>query len=201
MFAQGSFVHRGGDHRISEELWHWRLPVVSGLELRKHFHLPSLLRDVAALRGLIERDRYDLLHCHQPADHLIATLACRRLSPRPPIVRTLYEPEAPRRGLRERLAFARTAAVIAPTRLAAEAMRRRFGMPAECVLELRAGRRAAISGRRRPARALGARGQAPPGRYHRTDPAAPPVRAVVGRGSPRRQRTGRRPLRAAGPRQ
>ena len=65
-FAQGTFVHRGGEHRVSEELWRWRLPVVSGLELRKHFHLPSLLRDVAALRALIGRDRYDLVGPGKP---------------------------------------------------------------------------------------------------------------------------------------
>ncbi len=100
VFAQGSFVHRGGEQRLAEELWRWRLPVVTGLELRKHFHVPSLLRDVRALRRLIRRDRLALLHCHQPADHLLAALACRRLRPRPVIVRTLYEPEAPPRGWR-----------------------------------------------------------------------------------------------------
>ena len=113
-FAQAGFVHRGGDHRVSEELWNWRLPVVAGLELRKHFHVPSLLRDARTLRHLIARDRYTILHCHQPADHLIATLACRRLVDPPLVVRTLYEPEPPPRGLRERFAFRRTAAVFAP---------------------------------------------------------------------------------------
>jgi glycosyltransferase involved in cell wall biosynthesis len=133
-FAQAGFVHRGGEHRVAEELWRARLPVVTGLELRKHFHLGSLLRDVAALRRIVARDRFALLHCHQPADHLIAALACRRL-PRPPvIVRALYDPEPPRRGLRERFAFARTAAVLAPTRAARDGVIASFAIDSDCVL-------------------------------------------------------------------
>ncbi|MFT6082634.1 MAG: hypothetical protein ACJAQZ_004715, partial [Planctomycetota bacterium] len=82
-FAQGSFMHKGGEHRVAEELWRCRLPVVTGLELRKHFHVPSLLRDIRSLRRLLVRDRFDVLHCHQGADHLIATMACRRLANKP----------------------------------------------------------------------------------------------------------------------
>ena len=133
-FAQGSFVHPGGEHRVAEELWRWRLPVVTGLELRKHFHVPSLLRDVRALRRLVERDRIDVLHCHQGADHLLAALACRRLRRRPVIVRSLYDPEAPRRGWRERAAFKRTQAVFAPTVQAQEGVRRRFAVSDDRVL-------------------------------------------------------------------
>ncbi|HEX5050808.1 MAG TPA: hypothetical protein VFZ65_03465, partial [Planctomycetota bacterium] len=101
VFAQAGFVHRGGEHWLAKELWQWRVPVVAGLELRKHFHVPSLLRDVATLRTLLARDGYRILHCHQPGDHLLAALACRRLVQPPAIVRTLYEPEAPPRGWRE----------------------------------------------------------------------------------------------------
>ena len=133
-FAQGSFMHRGGEHRIAEELWRWRLPVTTGLELRKHFHVPSLLRDVRRLRQLILRDRLQVLHCHQGADHLIATMACRRLVRPPVVVRSLYEPEAPRRGWRERAMFRRTQAVLAPTVQAQEGVRRRFALPEQRVL-------------------------------------------------------------------
>jgi glycosyltransferase involved in cell wall biosynthesis len=108
VFAQAGFVHEGGEHRMSEELWRWRMPVVTGLQLRKHFHLPSLMRDVHELRGLIERDRYDLLHCHLP--------------------------EAPKAGLRERFAFSRSAGVIAPTAAAREGVTDRLGVPAARVL-------------------------------------------------------------------
>lgn len=133
-FAQAEFVHRGGDHRVAEELWQWRLPVLAGLELRKHFHVPSLLRDVTTLRRLLGRDRYTLVHCHQPADHLLAALACRRLAAPPIVVRTLYEPEPPSRGLRERYAFGRTQAVIAPTAAAHDGVVQRFGLRAGDVL-------------------------------------------------------------------
>ncbi|MFY9344294.1 MAG: glycosyltransferase, partial [Planctomycetota bacterium] len=100
VFAQGSFVHPGGEHRVAEELWRAGLPVVTGLELKKHFHLGSLLRDVRALRAMIVRERFTVLHCHQPADHLLAALACRRLARAPYIVRSLYDPEPPPGGLR-----------------------------------------------------------------------------------------------------
>lgn len=134
VFAQGSFVHRGGEHRVAEELWRWGLPVVTGLELRKHFHLPSLLRDVRALRRLLARDRYDLLHCHQPADHLIAALAVRRLPAPPRLVRSLYDPEPPAAGLRTRAAFRAVAAVLAPTAAARQGTISRFALPPDRVL-------------------------------------------------------------------
>jgi glycosyltransferase involved in cell wall biosynthesis len=134
VFAQGSFVHPGGEHRVAEELARLGLPVVVGLELRKHFHVPSLLRDVRALRRLVVRDRYALLHCHQPADHLIAALAVRRLPTPPVIVRSLYEPEPPRGGWRERAAMKRTAAVLAPTVPAQAGVVQRFRLSPERVL-------------------------------------------------------------------
>ncbi len=134
MFAQGSFVHAGGEHRVAEELRRVGLPVVTGLELRKHFHLGSLLRDVRALQRLLVRDRVDVVHCHQPADHLLAALACRRLSRAPVLVRSLYDPDAPKPGLRTRAAFRRTAAVVAPTRAAQTGVVAAFGLPAARVL-------------------------------------------------------------------
>lgn len=134
VFAQGSFVHPGGEHRIAEELDRWRVPVVTGLELRKHFHLASLLGDVAALRRIVERDRVDLIHCHLPADHLLAALAVRKLRRPPVLVRTLYDQEPPRRLLRERFAFARTAGVLAPTAAVGRAFLQRFGWPTDRLL-------------------------------------------------------------------
>ncbi len=134
VFAEAGWTHPGGEHRMGEELARARLPVVTGLELRKHFRLRSLRRDVAALRALLQRDCYDLLHCHQGADHLLAAVACRRLPVPPVVVRTLYEPEPPARGWRERYAFRRTAAVLAPTRAAADGVARRFGLRSDQVL-------------------------------------------------------------------
>lgn len=134
VFAQAGFVHPGGEHRIAEELHRRSVPVVTGLELRKHFHVPSLLRDVKALRELLRRDRYALVHCHLPADHLLATVACRGLASAPAIVRSLYDPEAPPRGWRERYAFRRTAGVVAPVVAAQRGVVEAFGLPPERVL-------------------------------------------------------------------
>src|SRR5690606_37659325 len=103
-------------------------------ELRKHFRVGALLRDVRALRRILAQQRFDLLHCHLPGDHLLATIACRRLPHKPPIVRTLYEPTPPPRGWRERHAFARTAAVLAPTASAAAGVVERFALPQQRVL-------------------------------------------------------------------
>jgi glycosyltransferase involved in cell wall biosynthesis len=136
VFAQAGFVHRGGEHRVAEELAQRAVPVVAGLELRKHFHVPSLLRDIKALRALLLRDRYAVVHCHQPADHLLATIACRRLPQKPVLVRSLYEPEPPVRGWRERYAFRRTAGVIAPTAKARDGVVAGFRLHPERVLQL-----------------------------------------------------------------
>ncbi len=135
-FAQAGFLHPGNPHYMAEWLARWRLPVVTGLQLRKHFHVPSLLRDVRALRALVRRDGYRILHCHLPADHLLATVACRRLSDPPGVVRTLYDPDPPRRGWRERFAFRRTAAVIAPTRAARDGVCAAFGLGHDAALRL-----------------------------------------------------------------
>ena len=135
-FTQADFVHPGGEHRVAEELARWQVPAVTGLELRKHFHAPSLLRDVRKLRALLDRDRYDVLHCHQGGDHLLAALAVRRLGRKPVVVRSLYDPEPPRRGWRERAAFRRTDAVLAPTTQAQEGVRQRFKLREDRVLLL-----------------------------------------------------------------
>jgi glycosyltransferase involved in cell wall biosynthesis len=134
VFAQGSFVHRGGEHRVAEELWRARLPVVTGLELRKHVHVASVLRDVRALRRLLQRERFDVVHCHQGADHLLAALAVRAFAFPPPIVRSLYDPDPPRRSLRARASFRRTAAVLAPTAAARDGVIAAFGVPSARVL-------------------------------------------------------------------
>lgn len=133
-FTKAGFVHPGNPHHIEEQLRRWQLPMLEGLELRKHFRVGALLRDVRALRRILAQQRFDLLHCHLPGDHLLATIACRRLPHKPPIVRTLYEPTPPPRGWRERHAFARTAAVLAPTASAAAGVVERFALPQQRVL-------------------------------------------------------------------
>lgn len=133
-FAQASYILQPNEHRIAVELAACNMPVVAGLQLRKHMHLPSLHADVQALRERLRRDRHHILHCHLPGDHLLATLACRRLAEPPVVVRSLYDPVAPRRGLRRRYAFARTAGVVVPTATARDGMLQRFGFAPEQVL-------------------------------------------------------------------
>ncbi|MFM1874031.1 MAG: hypothetical protein RL398_3453 [Planctomycetota bacterium] len=133
-FTKAGFVHPGNPHYVAEHLQRLQLPMLEGLELRKHFHVPSLLRDVRSLRRLVQQHGYAILHTHLPGDHLLAALACRKLATPPAIVRTLYEPQPPPRGWRERYAFRRTAAVLAPTRAAQAGVVERFGLAADRVL-------------------------------------------------------------------
>lgn len=132
-FAQAGWLHAGGRHDVADQLFRWQLPVLTGLQLRKHFRVRALLHDVGRLRAMIHRERFAILHCHLPGDHLLAALACRRLRQPPRIVRTLYDPEPPPRGWRERFAFRRTAAVLAPTPAARDGVRAAFGLPADAV--------------------------------------------------------------------
>ena len=135
-FTQAEFVHPGGEHRVAEELARLQVPAVRGLALRKHFHIPSLLRDVRRLRALLDREPYDVLHCHQGGDHLLAALAVRRRGRKPVVVRSLYDPGAPERGWRARAAFRRTDAVLAPTTQAQEGVLRSFRLREDRVLLL-----------------------------------------------------------------
>ena len=125
-FGQADWTLPDAEHRMRTELARWRLPVVAGLELRKHFDPGSVLRDVAALRQRLARGRIDIVHTHLPADHLIGALAAARCGRRVGVVRTLYDPEPPRRGWRPWLAFRRTDAVLAPTERCADKMRQRL---------------------------------------------------------------------------
>lgn len=134
LFAEPQCYPRVNEHRVREELWRWRLPVVADLQLPKHARLRELLADVRALRKRIASDRIDVIHCHQPTDHLTCARAVRKLVPRPVVVRTFYDPEPPPRGLRLRHAMRWTDGVVVPTRAAATAMVERHGMEPARVL-------------------------------------------------------------------
>lgn len=72
------------------------------LVLTKHLRLGSTWKDLPRLRKFIAAFRPDVLHAHLPNAHLLAALALRRLSPRPLLVRSLYEPGGPENRLRFR---------------------------------------------------------------------------------------------------
>lgn len=134
LFAQATWTLPGAEHRMRVELQRSRLPVTADLELRKHFHVPSLLRDARTLRARLRRGDFDLLHCHLLADHLVAALARRGAGRRVAIVRSIYEPEPPPRSWRNRLAFRSTDGVVVPTPGCAERVVERYRLPEARVL-------------------------------------------------------------------
>ncbi len=78
------------------------LAPVTDLDLSKHRKPWRDWRDARRLGALLERERFDLVHCHLAGDTRIA-LAVRR-GPLPPIVRTVYETEVERIPARDRKA-------------------------------------------------------------------------------------------------
>ena len=73
----------------------------------KHFRPRSAWKDLARLKKYIADFKPDVVHCHLPNDHLLAALAIRNTSPRPLLVRTLYEPDGPQWPLRYKLISSR----------------------------------------------------------------------------------------------
>jgi glycosyltransferase involved in cell wall biosynthesis len=134
VFAEAAWTLPGAEHRMRIELEKARLPVLGGLELRKHFHPLSLLRDMRALRARIERGEFEVLHCHLLADHLLAALVLRRARHQATLVRSLYDPQPPRREWRTRLAFRHTAGTVVPTADCGRQLARRFRIPPARVL-------------------------------------------------------------------
>jgi glycosyltransferase involved in cell wall biosynthesis len=138
VFARAGWTLPRAEHRMELELARAGVPVVAGLELRKHFHLSSVLRDRAALAARLVRGEFDLLHCHLSADHLIAALAKRRARRRARrrilLVRSLYDSEAPRPTVRARIAFRETDAIVVPTEAVAARAAAAFHLPRRAVL-------------------------------------------------------------------
>ncbi|MBI5851339.1 MAG: glycosyltransferase [Planctomycetes bacterium] len=134
-FAQAQWTLPGAEHRMARELWNARVPVVAGLELRKHFRPRSVLRDGKQLASRLRRDPFDVVHAHLLGDHLIAALALRGLVDRRPIlIRSVYDAVAPRRGWRTWLAFGATDGVVVPSRAVGEQLIARLGVPQDHVL-------------------------------------------------------------------
>ena len=138
VFARAGWTLPGAEHRMDMEFARAHMPVVGGLSLPKHFKPWLLLRDRRTLADRLVRGDFDILHAHQPADHLVAALAgsrARKLSGRRAVLlRTLYDPDAPARSWRTRQAFAVTDGVLAPSQAVADAVVECFGLPAARVL-------------------------------------------------------------------
>jgi glycosyltransferase involved in cell wall biosynthesis len=98
--AQFAFV---GGHNLEKRLSPagWARPLLS------RTHGPSgIPRDARALRAMILRERFDVVHAHLTHDHALAALACRRTGVR--LARTLHHLRHVRRGAFTRALFART---------------------------------------------------------------------------------------------
>lgn len=141
VFAQAQWQPPDSEHRMAIELSRRQIPVLGGLQLRRHFHLRSVWHDARALKRRLLAGDFNLVHCHQLGDHLIASLAKRGAGRRGTgrrvvLVRSLYEPHVGKGGWRHLLAFANTDGVIVPTRTCGEQMRRRHGLAKQRVLHL-----------------------------------------------------------------
>ncbi|MBN1868193.1 glycosyltransferase family 4 protein [Candidatus Sumerlaeota bacterium] len=66
------------------------LPVFDDLRLRRGLRPRSFLRDIATLRRLFARERFDLIHTHGSQDTWVCALATRKMRPRIPIVRSRH---------------------------------------------------------------------------------------------------------------
>ncbi len=77
----------------------------TGFRLAKHLNITADIKDITALGAYIKTNRFDIVHCHLPNDHLIAGLAIRLSFSRTALVRTCYDGEKVKSGLRGRFLF------------------------------------------------------------------------------------------------
>jgi glycosyltransferase involved in cell wall biosynthesis len=76
------------------------------------------LRDVRTLRQTIDRELFDVVHCHSSHDHYVAAAACRAGTPR--VVRTIHNLKHARGDLLSRMLFQRTDAFAFANRAIAD---------------------------------------------------------------------------------
>jgi len=131
LFVPGRPV-RGLSNQIAAQARDRGLTVREGLALDKHFRPLANRRDVRLLTGWLREFRPDVVHTHTLNDHLVGGAAARRLRPDLPVVRSLYDGEAPAFGWRTRMVFgSRTDFLFsASERVRAEVVSR-FGLDAE----------------------------------------------------------------------
>lgn len=83
-----------------------------GLRLPRHFHFAAWWADAKRLAGWLDAGEYDVLHCHQPVDHMVGALAARLTRRQIPLVRSFWENNPPRRSPRTWFAFRHTDLVL-----------------------------------------------------------------------------------------
>ena len=129
-FAVSQFVAPGLDNAVAKRAHALGVRTCNALRLRRHLHVPSLLADARQLTTWIDDGAVDVLHCHQPGDHLTAALAQRTASRQVRIVRSVWDGTLGHPGPRARLAFAETAAATAVFDDVAAAIVDELGFPA-----------------------------------------------------------------------
>ena len=97
-FLPGRAVE-GLENQISAQARERGLDVLEGLTLDKHYRPLANRADRARLAGIIGDLKPDIVHCHTTNDHLVGGVVARRAGI--PVVRSLYDGEAPR-GARAR---------------------------------------------------------------------------------------------------
>lgn len=126
MFAQ-SECREAKEHRVALELRRARLPVIGDLRLPKHYSPVDTWHDGRILAGRIRRGDFNLLHGNLLSDHVSASLA-KRLAANVVLVRSVHEPDAPQKNLRNRFAFGNTDGVVVPSQRCADQVTARFGI-------------------------------------------------------------------------
>lgn len=74
---------------------HKGLDFDDNFELAKHFESASARQDIRKLRTYFQTFKPDVVHCHLPNAHLLASVALKGMQDRPVLVRTFYEPQGP----------------------------------------------------------------------------------------------------------
>ena len=106
------------------------------LNFTKHFRLIPAVKDIRSLRRHTNQTRVDVMHCHMPNAILLGGLTARKVSPRPLVVATVYEPDGPEPTLRMRLSAGRVDGWIVMSDAAAEDLRSRYGVSPEVIRQI-----------------------------------------------------------------
>lgn len=78
---------------------------VTDFRLCKHFNLVANLGDFPRLRSFIKKGNFDVVHTHLPNDHHLAGMALKTLLVKTVLVRSCYDGDGVKGGMRSRLLF------------------------------------------------------------------------------------------------
>ncbi len=76
---------------------------LTAFSLNKHFNVRDNMSDLFRLRAFLKREQFDLIHTHLTNDHFLAGVAAGIVGRKVPIIRTCYEGEGLRPGVKNRL--------------------------------------------------------------------------------------------------